>query len=699
MATNGLDDLVNQFEGVPKLRPLYRSEDLKTADPAATVFVLDNEEDVDKLIVREQAATTNCVGNPEFTETLRDRKVAIFFKGDDDSCRNAWLAANELLPVAANVCVVALATPLSDFFEKNGGTREQLLDDVEKAGPVSELKIEFELARLRGDQAQQQRGQFQRGGTAHGGGNKANQADAMVALALAGSEFFHDDDVPYATIDLDDHRETWPLQSKRYRLHIIRLFNEATNKVPDEKAVRGAINTLSGRALFKGPQAKVHVRIAATADAMYLDLADDHWRAVEVRATGWSIIQDPPVKFRRPRGMMPLPDPVKGGSIDELRPFLSTDDDDFVLTVAWLVSALRGRGPYLVLVLHGDQGCGKSTRARIVRGLVDPNISPLRRRPRNEEDLMIAASHGHVVAFDNLSYLAVWLSDSFCILATGGGLSKRELYTDSEEVILDAQRPVIINGIEELATRGDLLDRPLIFYLPEITEAHRQEESKLNARFESARPRILGALLDAVVVALQRENDVRLDRLPRMADVAVWVTAAAPALGWEEDRFLAAYDRNRADAAALAIESSIVASEIRKLTLPWTGTAEQLLDKLNGETPWETVRSRAWPKHATKLSGALRRIRSNLRESDGIEIEFLPRERARRPIKITKVSSAACDAGDAGDPEKQTMGKRVLDARGRRMIPARHQPRPEKPANAAAKRVRRPRKARKGRKR
>ncbi len=671
MATNGLDDLLGEYDGEKNYsRPLYRPDDLKAADPAATVFILENEEDVDKLIVRELMATTNCVGNPEFVEALRDRKVAVFFKGnDDESCRMAWLTAKELLPVATSVRVVALTTPLSEFFEKNGGNREQLLDDIERSGPVNPVKVEFELARLGGEQAQQHGAQFQGGGAAHGGGKRpGNQADVMVALAIANAEFFHDDDTAYATIDLDGHRENWPIKSTRYRQHVLRLFYAATGKVPDEKGVRGAINVLCGKALFDGPQERVHVRIAARGDTIYLDLADDLWRVAEISAAGWRIVHDPPVKFRRPRGMLPLPEPKHGGSVNDLRPFLNiADEDDFTLTVAFLLAALRGCGPYPILVIHGEQGCGKSSRERICRDLVDPNLAPLRRRPRDEQDLMIAANNGHIIALDNLSYLQTWLSDALCVLATGGGLGKRELYSDAEEVILYAVRPIMLNGIEELATRGDILDRSIISYLPVISEKERQEERKFRAAFEAARPRILGALLDAVSMALRRRDEVQLDHLPRMADFAAWVAAAEPAFGWREGRFLEAYERNRDDASALAIQASAVAGEVQKLGLPWEGTAEELLVKLNESAAKETKQARSWPADARWLSGALRRITPNLREL-GIVIEFLPREKVRRPIRISMLSPdegksaspaslpSRTPAGDADDGEIPTPG-------------------------------------------
>ena len=70
-----------------------------------------------------------------------------------------------------------------------------------------------------------------------------------------------------------------------------------------------------------------------------------------------------------------------------------------------------------------------------------------------------AASNGHVLAFDNVSGLPAWISDTLCRLAAGGGFAVRQLYTDQDEVLFDAARPVILNGIEDIVTRPDLADR------------------------------------------------------------------------------------------------------------------------------------------------------------------------------------------------------------------------------------------------
>jgi hypothetical protein len=259
----------------------------------------------------------------------------------------------------------------------------------------------------------------------------------------------------------------------------------------------------------------------------------------------------------------------------------------------------------------------------VLRALVDPNTALLRAEPRDGRDLIIAATNGWLVGLDNLSHLSPWLSDALCRLATGGGFATRELYTDSDETLFDAQRPVILNGIEELATRGDLLDRSIILYLPSIPEAQRRPEVALWHDFETARPRILGALLDAVSTALARVATVKLNRLPRMADFAVWITAAEAALGWEPGTFMVAYTGNREAANELTLEASLIAPAIRKVAdAGFTGTATELLRRLYDQAEETLRRQKGWPANPRALSGSLRRIAPNLR-AVGINVEFL----------------------------------------------------------------------------
>jgi hypothetical protein len=125
--------------------------------------------------------------------------------------------------------------------------------------------------------------------------------------------------------------------------------------------------------------------------------------------------------------------------------------------------------------------------------LIDPNVAPVRALAREERELMIAANNGHLLAFDNLSSLPFWLSDALCRLASGGCFAVRQLYTDDEEVLFQAARPILLNGIEDVISRPDLADRAIFLTLPPIGKAQRRSEAELWREFEIARPRILGS--------------------------------------------------------------------------------------------------------------------------------------------------------------------------------------------------------------
>lgn len=457
---------------------------------------------------------------------------------------------------------------------------------------------------------------------------RATQAEQLVSLASEAA-LFHvpDGDVGFATIQVNGHQETWRLRSTGFRQWLQFQFYRAERRPPAREAVAAAVAVLEAKAKYDGPAYPVSVRLAEVDGNIYLDLVNEAWEAVEITPTGWRVVSAPPVKFLRVRGMLALPAPVRGGELAELAEFVNVGSErDWRLLVGWLLAALRPSGPFPVAVLHGEQGSAKSTTARVMRMLVDPNLAPLRSEPKDERDVMIAATHGWCLAFDNLSRLAPWFSDAICRLATGGGFGTRELYTDEDEVLFDAQRPVLLNGIEELATRGDLLDRALLFDLPAIPDDLRQTEKNFRQAFEAARPRILGALLNAVSIGLRTLPTLRLPPLPRMADFAAWVSACEPALRWPSGSFMAAYMGNREASHELALDASPLAGPVRQLAEEsgepgWGGTCTELLDWLNQVTDENTRLSRQWPKAPHVLSNGLRRLVPNLR-AVGVGVTF-----------------------------------------------------------------------------
>jgi hypothetical protein len=472
------------------------------------------------------------------------------------------------------------------------------------------------------------------------GGRRPTQADILIDLAQTAELFHTPDGTGYADLDINGHRETWPIRVKGFRRWLARSFFEATRGAPSSEALQSALNVIEAKAHFDAPERIVHIRVGGLDGRLYLDLGDETWRAVEVDATGWRVIDNPPVRFRRAAGMQPLQMPVKGGSVETLRSFLNVQSDaDFVLVVAWALAVLRERGPYPVLVLSGEQGSAKSTFALILRLLLDPNTAPLRALPREDRDLFIAANNGHVLAFDNVSGLPAWISDTLCRLATGGGFAVRQLYSDQDEVLFDAARPVILNGIEEIVTRPDLADRAVFLTLEPIPEESRRPEAELMKAFAAECPRLLGALLDAVVEGIKRLPYTHLEKLPRMADFALWATACETAL-WPAGTFWSAYCGNRDEAVEGVIDADPVAGAVRQLMATrtvWTGKASDLLDALVGLVGERGVKSKIWPDSPRALSGRLRRAATFLRAT-GIEVSF-ERERKRDRTRIISITT------------------------------------------------------------
>jgi hypothetical protein len=299
--------------------------------------------------------------------------------------------------------------------------------------------------------------------------HQESQATQLVSLAEVAELFHTCDGEAYAAIDVGLHREIWRLKDPEFKRWLAASYYKEHGKAPSSHAVSDALGVLAGKSLYEGREHEVFIRIARQGDAIYLDLGDESWKAVKITPDGWRIVNKPIARFRRPRGMLTLPTPQRDGSIEELKKLVNVGTkNNWVMLVAWIVSAFQFGGPFPVLVLQGEQGSAKSTAARLLRSLIDPNKSPLRAEPREVRDLMIAANNGAVVAFDNVSHLPPWLSDALCSLATGGGFSTRELYSDDQEAIFNATRPILLNGIDGVVVRGDLLDRSLILDLPEI---------------------------------------------------------------------------------------------------------------------------------------------------------------------------------------------------------------------------------------
>jgi len=394
-----------------------------------------------------------------------------------------------------------------------------------------------------------------------------SMASLIVNLAIKSNATFwmSDDETPYITYPKDKHLESYPLNSRQVRHWLGFQIHKTAKKTPKSATFQDAVSQMEGIARYEGPTHKVFTRLAKHADKIYLDLCNDKWEVVEVGPDGWHVIPgyEVPVKFRRAKGMKALPVPTQGGNLNDLRPILNLPDDDtWLLVKCWLAMAFNPRGPYPLLIVYGEPGSAKSTFCKILRHIVDPNVTLARRPPANERDLMIAATNSWLSVYENLSGLSTRMADALCVLATGGGLSQRELYTNQDETLLDVMRPIILNGIDSITTRSDLLDRAIVITLQEIKDEARKTETDVYAELDKILPGILGAILDVIADGLKKLPDTKLDHMPRMADFALWSKACEGALGCQPGEFMRVYEASRSgaqiDLIAVVTVSSVI---------------------------------------------------------------------------------------------------------------------------------------------
>ncbi len=433
--------------------------------------------------------------------------------------------------------------------------------------------------------------------------------------------------------------------SGEYREVLGGEFYRLTGRGANRNALADAVTTLAAIAKHEGKAAQVFLRVGESDGGIVIDTGRQDRACFVVSATCWRTDKTPPVHFRHSGKPLSLPDPAKP-DFSLLWRYINVLPSDRVLIAAWMLAALRPRGPYPILVLIGEQGCGKSCTSRAIKSLTDPSASPLRAPPQDVRDLLVAALSSWVLALDNMSGCDPQLSDALCRLSTGGALSGRTLYTNAEETLIDVQRPIILNGIDDLATRPDLAGRCIVLELPQLQRVAAEED--LDDGFRRDAGAIFAALLDGLQLALRDMRTLDIGDLPRMSGFTRWAAAGVPALGFTAKEFLAAYRANQAGAIEAGLDSSAVGQALRTFMAErpaWTGPASSLLRELavGADAP-----ARSWPRSPKGLLNALRRLAPSRRHV-GITWHH-DRSATQRTITMCKGAGQASEASQASPP-------------------------------------------------
>lgn len=485
---------------------------------------------------------------------------------------------------------------------------------------------------------------------------RSTQAGKLMEIAKQAEYWHTPQKKAYATLNLQGHKESHAVEDALFRDWLVHAYYREHGHGPNSTSLKNVLTLLTARATQAGKQYDAHMRVAENDGDIFIDLGDPDWRAIHVGRSGWTVEQSAPVRFVRAQGTKAMPVPSPDGNIEDLFGMVNVQGEDLPLLTGWLLGALYPRGPYPILLLQGPPGAAKSTLARTLKSLVDPNDLELRAAPKDMRDLQIAALHSRCVALDNLPHVPQELSDTLCRLSTGEATSSRTLYTNTGETVVKVQCPVIVTGIGAIASQADLLDRAIILGLHVIPGSNRIPESEYWQSWETRKASVLGALLDAMVHGLRNRDVVRLDRLPRMADFAKWAISCEPVM-WQSGTFLAAYDQNRSDAREITLDADPVGHaivEMMKTREQWSGTAADLLTSLELTAGDKTRELQNWPKAPHILSRRLARIEGVLAET-GISVDAQRASgRDRTRLIVIARKSDASDASDASIPGQST---------------------------------------------
>jgi hypothetical protein len=458
---------------------------------------------------------------------------------------------------------------------------------------------------------------------------KETKADpATVLVSLAGSDqLFHDaDGRAFVTTTLHGVSETLAITDARYRSKLRLVYTDKTGRIASKDNIATAVEQLEAIALLDRPEFPVAIRVAEHDGKLYVDLANRERQIVEV-SDGWRIVDDAPVRFIRPFGMLPLPTPVTGGTLAELQQFVNVEQDDLPLLLAFVVGCFHPTGPYALLQIVGEQGSAKSSLMRLIHDYVDPQIATGSTLPRDEKNALVVAQLRWLVSYDNVDHLDRKVSSLLCMLATGASSANRKLFTDDQQSLLRAKRPIILTAIANVVEASDLLDRTLTLTLPVIAPENRKSEFAIaqELRRDGVRGRILGVVLDAVAAAHRGHAAVKRDDMPRLADLFSWATAAEPAFGLTPGSAIEAIKRQSAEESSHVADDQFGRDVIKLAEAGWKGTAAELAGAM-------TVHVK--PREA---SNRLREIAPDLRRN-GVVVEFR-KSNGSRIIELSKVAA------------------------------------------------------------
>ncbi len=388
---------------------------------------------------------------------------------------------------------------------------------------------------------------------------------------------------------------------------------------------------LQAEAETAGKKGDVWYRVAPICNGVEIDLGDEQHTRVRIAEGKVDVVaKGSDTYFFRTQVSKPMVLPAAVGNLNLLKKYLNLHPVQMLLFTAWVSYTLAHpkvpTSKFVIMVLQGNQGSGKSFLCWIILMLLDPSILGVQLMPSNPKDLSIAAQNAHVLCYDNMREITQSMSDVLCTAATGGVISNRQLYTDSDLNVLQLHVTLVLNGIHSFVDQPDLAQRCLPLTLLPFNEGNRKSESQLTREFLQDLPAIMRGLFDLIAKIFTHLPTARITNSERMIDFVHWLAAMEQVDGENAGRYQALYSDVLKQGQLDTILDNPLAAVVMDFAHEvkggaWTGTPTDLMSALNKMVSPDTKRSKEWPQNSIALSKRLHPLEASLR-TQGVTVEF-----------------------------------------------------------------------------
>jgi hypothetical protein len=432
----------------------------------------------------------------------------------------------------------------------------------------------------------------------------------------------------YALVDVNEHKETINLNSNNAIDWLKVRYHEATDKFHGNEMYDNVISLIRAKASFSNDKEPTSIgkRVHSDNDSIYIDLGNPDWKLVKITADECILVDhgdDTPI-FARSKSQSRMTEPnfeFTGNPLEEFTKLVRMDNEP--IFKEHLISEFLAHVPTPIVVIIGQEDSAKSDRSALIKMLVDPSGDKLDEQlgqfGRNDDDLNIRFANNYLAVFDNLSDITPEQSDSLSKAVTGASYSKRQNYSDADEIVLKFQRKIVLNGISVSVEHSDLVRRCINYFTERIPSEQKLTRSQVMDRFKEILPDLYGQIFFVLSEAITHYDIVVEDTktIPGMATFAIWGEAISRALGNTEGEFLKNYSAKLEHNSDLLNENNCIipflehtfednTAEITYQNGKWFNLLESYavsegIDKKSRNYPKSSAKLKAWVNRSKPL--------------------------------------------------------------------------------------------------